>query len=90
MLGANDVVRLRDILMDIRIDRLVGIDSLSRFPLARVDGVRGVSGRRRWEMMLKEHVVLVGNTTNTPEDLVFVSLTWPLIANDGRCVHRTS
>ena len=90
MLGANDVVRLRHILMDIRIDRLVGIDSLSRFPLARVDGVRGVSGRRRWEMMLKEHVVLVGNTTNTPEDLISVSSTWPLTANDGICSHRTS
>lgn len=70
---ANDVARLGHGRMNICVDRLVGIHSLSRFSLGRANSVRGVSRRRRRQMMLEQHVVLVGNTADTPEDLVPVN-----------------
>lgn len=70
---ANNVARFGHDRMNVCVDRLVGIHSLSWFSLGRANSVRGVSGRRRRQMVLEEHVVLVGNTTDTPEDLVPVN-----------------
>jgi len=73
MLRPNNVARLGHGGMNMCVDRLVGVHSLSLFSLGCVNSVRGVSGRRRRQMVLEEHVVLVGNTADAPKNLVPVN-----------------
>lgn len=68
-LQAVDIARLGDLGVDMGSHELVWIHALSFLTTSRMDRVGGVCRRRRREMVLEKHVVLVSDTTDASENI---------------------